>query len=344
MAALWTYEAITHTGTPLVELPMRARAVTLARNAGGSAKGTLGLLEAGDPTLADHLRLGEVDLLVSRNGRRIWRGGLEDARGELGNLTGDVELAGVSLWALLDQRFIPAGRELLATEATEMAWQLIADAQALPNGDLGIVAGDLPASVARTRRWDTPTSVAAAVQELADLDDGFDWSLTPQQAGEGDGLRWDAWWPRQGTDAGVVLEWGRNVTGVGFQGSAGAIRNRVTARTTQQVAVTAEALTSQGLHRLREGELSAGDLDDAGVLADLAAGGLRPQVRLLPRLTCTPDAVTLDDLGIGDTVQVEVRHGWLQISGPMRVEQIDVTVTDEGSEQLAVTVQEEPPA
>lgn len=338
--ALWVFEAIAHDGTPIAELAMRARTVTLARNAGGSARGSLGLLEAGAPELANALRLGQVDLRVSRDDRRVWQGSLEAAQGQLESLTGRVEFAGVSMWEILASRYVALGLEIAATEATQVAWQLISDAQAVTHGDLGIVAGDLPDSVARTRRWDTPTSVAAAVQELAELADGFDWSLTPQQAGEGDGLRWDAWWPRQGTDAGLVLEWGRNVAGVSFQASAAAVRNRATARTSNQIGVSAEDLTSQGLLRLREAEVSAGDIDDASVLADRAAGELRPTVQILPRLTCMPGAVDLDSLGIGDTVEVQVRHGWLQLSGPQRVEQIEISISDEGQEQLTITVQE----
>lgn len=337
--AVWTFEAVTHTGVPLAELPMRARKVTLARNAGGSAQGSLGLLEAG--ALAEHLLLGQVDLLVTRNGRRIWRGSLEAAQGTLGTETETVEFAGVSIWSILEQRFVPAGREILATEATQMAWTLIDDAQAL--GGLGIVAGDLPDSVARSRTWDTPTTVAAAVQELAELEDGFDWSLTPQQADEGNGLRWDAWWPRQGDTRDLVLEWGRNVSSVQWQATAATVRNDVTARTSNQIGVTATDGTSAGLYRLRQAEMNAGDVDDASVLAAMANGALRPTPIPVPRLTCIPGLVTLDDVGVGDVVQVWVRHGWLDITGPRRVEQIDVTITDEGWEQLEITVAEDLP-
>lgn len=336
----WTYELVSHSGTPLAELPARGRKLTLARNAGGSASCTISLLEAADPAIAPHLRLGEVDLLVSRDGVRIWRGSAEAAQGTLGTETGDMEIAGASLWSILERRYVPLGLEITVTEATTIAWQLIRDAQLVPYGALGIVQGDTPPSHARTRRWDSPTTVAAAVQELAELEGGFDWSLSPQ----GDGLRWDAWFPRQGdVKPHMVLEWGRNVQSVQWSIDASKITNEATSRTANQIGVLADDLTSQGNYRLRAAEDSAGDVSDAGVLAARAGGLLRPVPVAVPRLTCVPGAVTLDDIGIGDVVPVDVRHGWLRIEGLRRVEQIDVEISDEGQEQLTITVQEDLP-
>lgn len=343
MTAVWRYELVTHAGVPLCELPATGRTLTLARNAGGDAKCTLPLLVAGDPAIAPHIRHGEVDLLVSRDGRRLWRGPLMASDGTLGTETGDMTLAGVPIWETLEHRIIPPGREILATEATQIAWTLIDDAQAGPGRALGIAAGDLPNSVARSRTWDTPTPTTQAIQELADLDDGFDWSLTPQQQGVGDGWRFDTWWPRQGDHKDLVLEWGRNIGQVQWTVDAIKIANHVTARGSNQIPVTAQDATSQGLHRVRESEVSAGDVDDATMLGDIAAGAIQPAPVFIPRLTCLPGAVTLDDVGIGDTVHVRVLHGWLQIDARYRIEQIDITISDEGEEQLTIIVQEAAP-
>lgn len=343
---LWRWELVAHDGTPLADLGPEAtgRRLTLARNAGGDARFALPL-DMAEP-LRSLLVVGQVDLLVSRAGRRIWRGPVMGADVDLGETSGRVTLSAVSIWETFAHRVLPAGYEVLATEATEAAAQMVLDAQdgADPGRDLRVVPRETPASVARTRTWDTPSTYAAAVEELAALEDGFDWSITPQQADEGDGWWWDAWYPRQGNDLDLVLEWGRNVTGVSSRQDGTLVRNRVTAMTSNQVGVTAYDGTSAGLYREREQTLNAGDVDDAGVLADMAAGALTPVPRHVPRLVLAPGLVTLDDLSIGDTCEVRVRHGWLGINGRLRVEQIEVEVTDEGMERLTVIPQENPGA
>lgn len=331
----WLFELVTPTGIRVAAIPGRGRKLTLARNQPGAASFDLTTLEAAQ---VDGLVPGAVDLLVSRYGVDRWRGPLEGATGDLDATSSRLTFNAVGIHTILDQRFIPAGRSILATEQTQLAWQLIADTQSLPNGDLRITPGQLPDSVARSKTWDTRTPVRQAIDELAAAENGFDYEITPGGAG----YVFNAFYPRQGSTAGTaVLEWGRNIQRVGLVMDATQVANSVTAVGQNQVSVHADDPASQGGYRLREHVVTAGDANDAVLLGDIARGGLVTRPPIVPRLTLTPGApdASLDAIGLGDVVAVSVRHGWVQLDGLYRVEQIDVTIPDQGGpERLDVTV------
>jgi hypothetical protein len=333
---LWLWELVDHYGVPLAELNARTRRLQLGRNVPGTASFAFDLDEL-EGELAELLRLGQVDVRVSYNGTPILGGPLADADVNLDALSGTVSFGMVGIAAMLEARMIPAGRSLEATEQTQIAWQLVSDAQEL--GWLGIAAGSLPDSEARSKTWDAPTPTLTALQELAGLDRGFDWSIVPVAAG---GYRFDTFYPGQGTNRGVVLEQGRNIAGLRVRLSAAPTdhANEVTAIGASGITITVTDPTSQLVHRLRQRVVTLPDADDAVVLGDaaraaLADSGLMP----LPVITLAPgsEEATLASIGIGDTVEVRVTRGWLELDGPARVEAIDVTLTDEGQEALTVT-------
>ena len=339
VAADWVWELLAFDGDRLAEVVARARRLRMALNAAGAAEFSLDTLEAADyPDLV----LGQRDLMVSRNGRPLFRGPLGGARGaDLTLMGGSVSFAATGIGELLADRYIPAGTELAALEAAQMAWQLIVATQAL--GPLGIIAGDLPDSVARTKAWDTPAPVLGAIRELAELQDGFDFAIEPDASGA---YRFDVWHPRRGADRGVVLEPDRNVASVSpsWDAGPGRIANDVTAAGVDQVSVTETDAASVALYRLRQRLLSLPDADDATVLGDRARGELardaylRPSgtVRLLPG---APDA-NLDAIGLGDTVTMDYAAGWARFEGPYRVTAIEVDLPDApGHEALALTVE-----
>jgi len=335
----WLWELVAFDDERLAELVARGRRLRLDVEATPSASFGLDTFEAlGYPDLV----LGQVDLLVSRNGRPIFRGPIGGASG--GDITlmgGALTFASTGIAELLADRYIPAGTELAALEAAQMAWQLIEDTQAL--GTLGILEGSLPDSVARTKTWDTPSPVLAAIRELAGLADGFEFGVEPDTTGA---YRFDVWHPRRGADRGVVLEADRNVGSVSptWDAGPGKIANDVTVAGVDQVAVTASDPVSAAAYRLRQRYLSLPDADEATTLGDRAEAELardaqmRPSgtVRLLPG---APDA-NLDAIALGDVVTMDYAAGWARFEGPYRVRSIEVALPDAPShEALTLTVE-----
>ncbi|MBA3689524.1 MAG: hypothetical protein H0W81_11980 [Chloroflexi bacterium] len=326
----WLYEVLAFDGTPLAAIPARARNTTRVLNDAGQARFTLPLELAGE--YSEVLRPGEVDLLVSRAGVPWLRGPLGAPRMDLPGPGGSITFPATGMLDMLDERFVPAGRELAALEQTEMAWQLIADTQALPNGDLGITAGLLPDSIARTKVWESPLSVKRAIAELAALEQGFDYEVDAL-------LAFNAYYPRRGDDRAVVLEVGRNIASISVEYVIGP--NTVTAEGADQVSVEAAAEDLQLRMRRREARVSVGDADEALLLGDRARGELaHAGLIAVPRLTLlqgAPDA-TPDDFDLGDVVAVVARAGWLNLNGLYRITEIDVTISDPGAESVSVVV------
>jgi hypothetical protein len=337
------------TREPLADLGpyASARSFVLVRNRPGSASFRLPL-EIAEP-LASALRVGgEVDLWVWREGVPVWGGPLLGARPEVGVAGGSVTFAALGIGELLADRYTDAPYTIAAREQTRLAFDLVEIAQARPNGDLAIDAGDLPDSVARTVEWQSPTPILGAIETLAESDRGFDFAFAPTAEYR---YRFDAFVPRQGTARGVVLERGRNVAAVldaTVDAARGRVVNAATAIGAGGVYVTAEAEASQVVRRRREAvaTLTGDDSSDAIRLGDVARGMLRASApRAAPRLALHPGApdASLARIGLGDEVTLDVTEGWFAVRGDgYRVEQLAVSLTDEARpvERLEVTVAE----
>lgn len=283
----------------------------------------------------------ERDVLVSRDDVPVFRGQILaapslDAR--------HVTFTALGVADVLADRYVPAGREILATEATQLAWTLIDDAQQVPGGDLGIQQGLLPDTTARSKKWEQLTPVKSAIDEHAQMAGGFDWAIEPDEAGV---YTFNTWAGSRGSDRGVVLEWGRNIQGFSAAVDAGASRiaNVTAAVGANQVAVTADDPVSVAAHRMRERVTVSTDQDDATILGDTATG-LLERPRWVPRLTLMRDPdrrldTHLGAINLGDTVWVSIRHGWIELEGSYRIEEIAVSFVGSGdreTEQLEVTV------
>lgn len=335
----WTFELVTMAGEGIAELPAVGRQITLVRRGAGSARFTLPA-ELADLERYAGMTPGEVDLVVWRDGVKLLRGPLALGEGDLAS--GPVSFTALGLLSLLEDRFVAAGTELVALEQAQMAWKLVSDAQAFPYGDLGIVAGSLPDSVARNRTFTARTAVLSALEELAGAEGGFDFEVDPEG-------RFNVHYPRQGIDRtgedGITYELGTNVLGGRLRRDAGPGRlaNEVTAETAQQVSVTATDADSAIRYRLRQRTLQVGDVDDAVLMGDLARGELRRSAEVVPevQLRLRPGApgCSLAEVGLGDLVRVNVRRGWLRAEGGYRVDRIEATIPDVGGpEQLTLTL------
>lgn len=339
--AQWVWELVAFDGERLAEVTGRTRSLQLAVNAAGGAKFALDVFEAaGYPAL----QVGQVDLLVSRDGTPLWRGALGGATGnDITLMGGAITFAATGLADLLGDRYIPPGTELAALEATQMAWALITATQSLPLGDLGILQGQLDDSVARTKVWDTPTQVLAAIRELAEMDDGFDFAIEPDADGA---YRFNAWHPRRGANRGVVLEADRNIAKISptWDASPGRLANDVTVAGVDQVSVTETDVASATVYRLRQRFLSLSDADDATVLGSRARGEITHdgQVRPTGKVTLLPGApdANLDAIALGDVVEMDFDAGWARFQGPYRVLGIDIDLPDAPTDEaLALTVE-----
>lgn len=340
----WVWELVGFDGERYARLYVRDRRVTRSVDGSRTASFTLDVLEAARLPL---LIPGQVDVMVSRGDRPLIRGPLAGANGSGITIRGGTLTYNVlGIGELLADRHVPAGTIIEALEATSMAWQLIEDSQALPFGDLGITAGALPATAARSKTWDAPTPVLTAIRELAGLDPGFEWSIDPDPSGA---YIFNAYAPRMGstgTAGRVLLEAGRNVhnaSTVAVDAGPGAAPNVVTVVGANGVQVTAESPAHGITYRRRERVITMSDVDDATILGDRATAELReadPRARAVLELFPGAADANLDTLDIGDVVDVDYRVGSLVIVGPYRILEWTAAIPNgAGVEHLSVTVE-----
>lgn len=245
------------------------------------------------------------------------------------------------------QDFGPADQALIA-------WQMIQATQARPGGDLGIVRG-LGQVTGTTRSFEAQLGdfVGDDITSIGLMTGGYDWDITPYGVAD---LRLDIWSPQRGSDRGVILEFGG--------GLVASITRSVDPTTfANSWLVTGQVPAPSG---------SGGDVgpipatnfwdDAAGIATDPA--GRWDQVdgtqlttqdllraRLAYRLADSQSVIPAYSIALqpgawggpghiwlGDLVTIRIMSGRLAVNDKLRVMEIDVTIGDDGDEQVTLSV------
>lgn len=278
----------------------------------------------------------------------LYRGRIAPTSDDLDDKSHTVQVSSLDYRDLLNRRLLYAASTLswTATDQAEIAWQLLQQTQTLPGGNLGISKGiGNPSGVVRDRAYAAGDSIGQRIQELSELVDGFDWDLTPASPSA---LSLDLWASR-GADRGVVLEYGGLVTAVkrevrpsdyanairvtGDQASGG------TPPTPQERTATDIATRAEGRW---DNALTAPGITDTTALSQRADWLLADAQVVQPSYTLTLRRGAWQGPGhiwLGDTVRVVIKSGRLAVTGvPLRVQEIDIQIPEEGIETVQVTV------
>lgn len=277
------------------------------------------------------------------------------ARARVGN-TGDsldadtheISVACLDYRAVLARRILYSDSTLVYTadDQAEIAWQLIEQTQNRTGGDLGISRGiGQTTGVVRDRTYEAGDSIGTRVQELSEVIDGFDWDITPISASA---LHLDIWFPERGTDRGVVLEYGGMVCEVRREVDVSQFANaiRYTGTTDEAGPPPAPAeLEVADMATRTEGRWDIALGNDSIVLQstldERAAWQLSESEVIRPTYTVRlrQDAWEgPDHIWIGDTVQLVVYSGRLEVSTLLRVYEIQVSLSEDGQEDIELTL------
>lgn len=117
-----------------------------------------------------------------------------------------VTVTSKGFFGLLKKRFTDDSEIYSATDLSDIAWDLIDDAQNLTYGDFGITRGADPTTrnADRTYRYD---NIAEAIEKMSNLeiDDGFDFAINNSK-------QFDVYYPEKGTQrTNIILEEGFNI-------------------------------------------------------------------------------------------------------------------------------------
>jgi hypothetical protein len=349
--ALWSVVVggINSAGVP--EHPIRRGQRTWVRrlNRPDSLTFTYDARDPAAPELAERLN----DLWVYRTGAgesgqtltsrlRVWTlGRVLDSRSHR------VAVTALSYRAVIEARKVWPTSTLAwaaGTEQADIAWDLIADAQALTNGNHGITrgrgftAGAGNTGIDRQESVKVGDSIGKIIDQIGAREDGFDWDVDHL-------LAFNVDHPGVGSVKNYGLAWGTNVTAVQVTaaavdyGNAGIITG---GDTTALVTATAAGLAADPAGRW-EREWSFPSVVLQSTLDEraphLVDDATRPPARyaLTLRQGAWGGPAVLD---VGDTVPLVILDGVLAVDAPVRVVQIKVVAESSGAELVTLEVEE----
>ncbi|WP_436777963.1 hypothetical protein [Yinghuangia sp. YIM S09857] len=148
---------------------------------GGALTGRFALPDTETAGRAEAVVPARTAVWVQRGGN-IWWGGVVWRTARHGGPAGDaLEIVAATWDSYLDHRILYAGKESdTAVDQLVLARELVEQAQAQPNGDIGITTSDTVMSGVRRRaRYADSdlTRIGEALRQLADRRDGFEWHI-----------------------------------------------------------------------------------------------------------------------------------------------------------------------
>lgn len=337
-------------GQVLAELPLGSISVTDRLGAPSSMAASI----ASRHRVASILNTETIELVATRAGQILFAGPLLDI-----NLSEGAERLSLQCedrWNLVRRRMIRSRQGMTyATGATagtitftavdqfRIVADLIAHMQSISGGDLGItVAYDALSGTVRDRTYlDVDAKfVGAAIEELSNVEGGFDWVLESSGT-ESAVVRTLRLSPLRGRDTSIALDWtpdgqgqfgGKSVLGFSLAESSRSRTQRAYA-TGNLVAAAAEDPNLLGQLPLVESTRAWSDVAVQATIAAHAARELALNKRAAKVLTFTlnPNAEPLwGTLILGDRLRARVDDGWAQIDDVRRVTARTYSVAENG--------------
>ena len=282
-----------------------------------------------------------TDIVVSRNGRPVFRGRVGTSADTHANDADTIQFTAVDYRGMLDHRVIWPGSTLVFsdTDESDIAWQMITDTQGLDGGDLGITEGTGigTTGVNRDRTYTAGVPLGQTLDELANLEDGFEWEVDAN-------LAFNVFYPWRFRDqtASQVLAYGRGLTAITSTVNTDAYANAVYYTGAQPATAPVEQVPPGGFDpAIGRWEMQQSDpnvvlqatADEQAKAARLNAQQLDPAFSL----TMSPAWWEPGDIWLGDLVQVQVDDGRLDVDVARRVVAIDITLDDDGTETVVLT-------
>ena len=276
------------------------------------------------------------DIWVYREGALVFRGRVVGAEDTIDPTSHRVQFLAVGYRGLLSlaAKVEPPVPTFNDVDQAQIPWQLIQAWQARPGGNWGIVEGvGSTSGTTRDENQITPFSpVGEVIDRILRRDGGGEWDISPD-------LELDRWWPARGTDNGVVLDYGGVISNITrslpeFGNVGGASGNDQTT----PVAIEHAGVATDERGRWTVATASANTSRQASVV-DKAQWTLDQAYSVESTWQATFTARRWegpDHVWIGDTVELRVDSGRLQVAGPHRVVELQAVCGDDGTETITV--------
>lgn len=337
------------TGTFIAELPFESATYGHVLNAPGSFSGTMGLMqpEPLSTVLREGILLGKNTLYVERDGVIIWGGIPWTSSADID--AGSYTLNGEGWLSYFRRRVNRADKTYTATEQVEIACELIDWAQLQTGGNIGILTTDcVPTGVLRDRSYPAVErkNIGEAIEQLAAVDDGFDFRFESRWNAGTIQTRFLTSYPTTGHQSDLVFEIGRQISGMTVSTDATSLVSHVDAvgatpedGTEPILGSASDTVRLASMPRLDD-VISFTDVSVVGTLDDHAQTrlnrGKEPINLPSVRVQSTSDT-PLGSWVVGDNVTVRANEGIISIDGRYRITEYSVSVDDAGGEEISVS-------
>jgi hypothetical protein len=342
------------TGDLLGEVPFISANYSDVLNAPGSFSGTLGLQQPAKLTsvLRDALNLidqGRLTLFVDRAGVMVWGGFLwtTDCDYDAGTCT----LNGEGYLSYYRKRLILGDLTYTGVDQITIAKNLVdyANAAFYSWGGLPVVTTDVTASgVLRDRTYLASETkwVGESLEQLAAVEDGFDFRFEPQWASGIPQIRFLTTFPNTGRSTDTVFDLGTQVKGLRVTHDATTLANRVMAigatlaSTDAPLTSSALNLRSIGASPLYDDVVNFTDVSNPLTLRQHAGRRIQrgSTAIVIPSVDVDPNqAPTFGSYAVGDIVTLRGELGIESVNGLFRITERAMSVDDNGSESVGLS-------
>ena len=282
----------------------------------------------------DDLNPLETDLWVWRDGVLMFRGRIGPENDQIDQTRHLCQFTATDYRGMLKYRtvgIVPFTRT--ATAQATIAWDLVQLTQATTGGNWGVTRGLTPVGTLRDREYPPGKQILEALEQLANVDGGFEWEISPD-------LVLNIWTPTRGADNGVILDRGGLISALDRNLSPDDYGNHVIAlgsdSTTPQQRSSATIATDP---RGRWEVVQSYSTIERQATLNLRADWLLTEASALKAplvATFTPRRWEgKDHLWIGDTARLQVSSGRLG-AVDVRAAEVQVSCGDNGTETVRV--------
>lgn len=255
--------------------------------------------------------------------------------------------------AVLDRRQLWEGGQLswVNVDQAAIAFGLVQHAQAQPGGSLSITQGVGPVSGVTRARNDYPAGkpVGEALDQLSQVDNGFDWDITPDPDPRVPGQKLDIFHPARGTDRHQVLALGDRLVSINRTVDPGTYANAIRgtgADSTSSGGALAPVRREASDIATRpegrwDGSMSDTDLTVQQTIVDRTVQELANRQDVTPQWTVTLKPNSWggpDDIWLGDPVSLRVKSGPLDVFATYRVLEIPCSWDDDDNVTTGLTL------